>query len=524
MSNTFHIYGPPGTGKTRYLANEASKLSQGVGGSTSVLICSLTRAAAKEIAGRGTYVNEDMIGTLHAHAFRALGQPEMVTKHIAEWNDHCGARHMMLSGGHDDDMVGNTDGDKTMAECVVLRSKMVPVEHWTNARCIAFNKKWEEWKGDHDYFDFTDLIDRAIKDVEKPPGNPTVMIGDEAQDWSKLEATLFRDHWGKHAQTVKMSGDEDQTIFSWRGADPHIFSGHEIPKENETILEQSYRVPSAIHAKAISWIRQIKNRKDVIYLPKVGEVGEVRRKDSYIYRDPPQMVREVLQHVKNNEEVMILGSCAYMLQAVIKELRLYGIPFHNPYRTTSHNWNPLNTSKDKVSTMDRLKAFLHPDNDKGTNPDIWSKEAMQMWFPLLKSRGLLHTGTQKVVESGDFTPPNEVWGWGSFFKDSGVVDNLLNIDKEWFLENIIPSKSKSVDYPLKIIENGLSECGPNVVVGTIHSVKGAEADHVYLFPDIAYQASLGDRDEIIRLMYVGMTRAKQSLTLCGGSSNLSVEW
>jgi hypothetical protein len=213
-----------------------------------------------------------------------------------------------------------------------------------------------------------------------------------------------------------------------------------------------------------------------------------------------------------------------MLQPVIKELRLYGIPFHNPYRTTSHNWNPLNTSKDKVSTMDRLKAFLHPDNDKGTNPDIWSKEAMQMWFPLLKSRGLLLTGTQKVVESGDFRPPNELRKWGNFFKDSNDVDSCLATDKAWFLKNIIPSKSKSIDYPIKIIENGMSDSGPNVVVGTVHSVKGAEADHVYVFPDIAYQASLGNMDEIIRLFYVAFTRAKQTLTLCGASSNLAVEW
>jgi superfamily I DNA/RNA helicase len=61
-------------------------------------------------------------------------------------------------------------------------------------------------------------------------------------------------------------------------------------------------------------------------------------------------------------------------------------------------------------------------------------------------------------------------------------------------------------------------------VGTIHSVKGGEADVVFLFPDMsqagdaAYQRHGPARDAVIRLFYVGMTRAREALYLADGAS------
>jgi superfamily I DNA/RNA helicase len=61
---------------------------------------------------------------------------------------------------------------------------------------------------------------------------------------------------------------------------------------------------------------------------------------------------------------------------------------------------------------------------------------------------------------------------------------------------------------------------PQVVVGTIHSVKGAQADVVYLFPDLSqagdaqYQRNGEPRDSVIRVFYVGATRARETLYIC----------
>ncbi len=69
---------------------------------------------------------------------------------------------------------------------------------------------------------------------------------------------------------------------------------------------------------------------------------------------------------------------------------------------------------------------------------------------------------------------------------------------------------------------------PKVLVGTIHSVKGGEADVVFLFPDVssaadvAYQRYGPDRDSVIRLFYVGVTRARKTLYICQRESSMAV--
>ena len=63
---------------------------------------------------------------------------------------------------------------------------------------------------------------------------------------------------------------------------------------------------------------------------------------------------------------------------------------------------------------------------------------------------------------------------------------------------------------------GLTE-EPRIILGTIHSVKGGEADVVVLWPDLSAAGALeygragNSRDSVIRQFYVGMTRAREVL-------------
>ena len=67
---------------------------------------------------------------------------------------------------------------------------------------------------------------------------------------------------------------------------------------------------------------------------------------------------------------------------------------------------------------------------------------------------------------------------------------------------------------------------PQVIIGTIASVKGGEADSVYLWPDLSpagiEEWHSRDKSAIYRLFYVGITRAKETLTILAPSSNLTV--
>jgi superfamily I DNA/RNA helicase len=69
---------------------------------------------------------------------------------------------------------------------------------------------------------------------------------------------------------------------------------------------------------------------------------------------------------------------------------------------------------------------------------------------------------------------------------------------------------------------------PQVVVGTIHSVMGGQADVVYLFPDLSragdaqYNRGGAARDSVIRVFYVGLTRARETLYICHRETGMAV--
>ncbi len=101
----------------------------------------------------------------------------------------------------------------------------------------------------------------------------------------------------------------------------------------------------------------------------------------------------------------------------------------------------------------------------------------------------------------------------------------------WWLFRVMKGNEKTASYPVRIAERrGLPALRqrPQVILGTIHSVKGGEADTVFLCPDISYPAHHGwilpgeEHDAIVRQFYVGMTRARQRLVICEPSGEQSV--
>lgn len=73
---------------------------------------------------------------------------------------------------------------------------------------------------------------------------------------------------------------------------------------------------------------------------------------------------------------------------------------------------------------------------------------------------------------------------------------------------------EKIAYANRIIDKIDQE--PNVNIGTIHSVKGGEADHVVIMTDVSHgvqkQLEL-DEDSEHRVFYVGITRARKSVTV-----------
>jgi superfamily I DNA/RNA helicase len=121
--------------------------------------------------------------------------------------------------------------------------------------------------------------------------------------------------------------------------------------------------------------------------------------------------------------------------------------------------------------------------------------------------------------------------------EAGVLESMRAAAAEpnhlvrWWSRRIAPEFHGRIQFPMAVALGGgrtaLAD-PPRVIVGTIHSVKGGEAEVVYLFPDlsptgeVAYQRPGPQRDSVIRLFYVGMTRARQTLYICRQESPMAV--
>jgi superfamily I DNA/RNA helicase len=104
--------------------------------------------------------------------------------------------------------------------------------------------------------------------------------------------------------------------------------------------------------------------------------------------------------------------------------------------------------------------------------------------------------------------PNEL-AWGDLFGD-----DLLESTWMTALPNMAVGDREYVR-ALRRSGESLSKPG-RVRIGTVHSVKGAEADNVALLTDVSLRVQHGarvDPDSELRVQYVGVTRAKHTLHL-----------
>lgn len=526
----YRKFGPPGTGKTTSLARDIRHAVERFG-PAAVMVASYSKAAAAEIASRDLPIPADRVGTLHAMGLRALGRPRVVdSKMLVDWNESYPS--MRIEGDArrsvDDPMDrsgGKARGDELLAEYELLRARCRPRELWPNG-VKGFAKTWEEWKQSHDAVDFGDMIERAIEDCPIAPGNPTVGFFDECQDMSRLEWRLVRS-WARAMDYVVCVGDDDQTIYEWRGAEPRSFLEPALDSEHVRVLSQSYRVPGAVHRLASRWIGAVRGRQQKSYKPRADESGatvegEVKRVSRRL-ADPAGVADLAARLADEGRTVAILASCSYMLAPLIGEMRRIGLPFHNPWRRARGDWNPMHPAKG-VSSASRLLAWLGP--SMRADGTAWTIEEMKQWTEVVKSEGVLKRGAKtEIGHAVDMT----VEDFGRWVEPSAIAAGAGG-DVGFLLSHAPSAKRKPLEYAAKVLgkrgPDALS-AQPKVIVSTIHASKGGEADAVILCPDLSrsgYDDWIDNEASVRRLFYVAMTRAKESLYILEpNNARLSVE-
>ena len=535
----FRIVGPPGCGKSTTIRHWAAKAVDRYG-SDGVMVTSFSRAAAMEIASRGLAVDRQMVGTLHSMALRAIGKPTIAETRIDEWNATHPAYRLTPSASRDINTParasndGKTPGDKLMEQAQRLRKLMTPHASWPS-HVMLFEKRWREWKDEHEFVDFTGLLEVALETIPVAPGAPSVLFVDEAQDLGVLELALVRS-WMSQTEFGVLVFDTDQTIYSFTGASPEALLAQDVPPENVRVLSQSYRIPRVVHEFAVKWIEQSSFRYPSVYNPREEE-GELHRIGA-TFQNPNALVADV---AKAKGTTMILASCSYMLAPTIKRLRSQGIPFQNKGQATNGSWNPMRG-------VPKVLAFLAPDPRLAT-PDrpnrLWTYAEARAWVALIRSAGVLKRGAkaeigrQRDARKGTdaaLTPitPDEL---RELFEPEALGELTAAFTDgtatTWLARSSLAQHTKRLRFYDAVARNrGVNALleEPSVTVGTLHSSKGCEADEVHIFPDLSqsgfaeWRGTPQQRDTIRRLFYVGATRARRRLVLAKPATPMTIRW
>ncbi len=539
VTTEYQMFGPPGTGKTWSLADQAERAAK-AHGPNKLLVTSFSRSAAAEITDRHLPIGPDRIGTLHSFCWQALGGPKIAEAHVAAWNQRYPGTRLTTAnklGRLDGEQPGEDDdtrraGDLLLQELNRYRGQMLDTQSWP-LRVRDFAGRWEEYKRSEGLLDFCDLIDYCHRDVAVAPGAPAVILADEAQDLNRMQLTLLR-KWGRRAEYFVIALDDDQTIYSFTGASPDALLEAVIPQDHIVILEQSHRVPHAIHQFADQLIHRVSRRQEKVYRPRPA-AGAVHR-ISAGYKCPDYAIlSSAVKHLEQGKTVMFLAACSYMLQPLIQVLRKHAIPFHNPYRRSNGHWNPLRLGKGSAAS--RILALLVAHPDYGAERHPWTHSDLARWSEWLRPTGILKTNAADRLRQADGKERVPLDLLIEIFDDGVVASLLATFDGnyrallDWWRNRVILAVRNRIQFPAEIVARlgpkGLIE-PPRAVVGTIHSVKGGEADVVYLFPDLSpagdaqYQIAGPPRDSMIRVFYVAATRARETLHLCGRETNRSI--
>jgi superfamily I DNA/RNA helicase len=317
--------------------------------------------------------------------------------------------------------------------------------------------------------EYADMISKFVEEDKCPPLHAVFL--DEAQDLSPLQWKMFF-YIESRCDRSYIAGDDDQTIYTFQGADPKVF----IDLEGEVDAQiQSRRVPRVIHKLASSIFPHMTKRLEKKWLPRDVE-GELHTNVDFESID--FSTGEWLILTRTNKMLERLREHLYRMNYRFesKAQELLPSKMLNAYKV----WKRLNEG-----------AYVNKEDVK----DLWD-------FLTVKD-GHLTRG---------FAGGKTLEGITSVNLEELRAEHGLLAAGGW---EILKFPEDSKLYIKKLLESGDDLMKPaRIKLSTIHSVKGEEKDNVVLFTDIEriiYESAKRDADPEHRTFFVGITRAKEKL-------------
>ena len=412
--------------------------------------------------------------------------------------------------------------------------------------------------------DFNDLILHCIKIFENNPDIVTMysknfkyILVDEYQDTNFIQSKWLK-LLAKENNNICCVGDDDQSIYSWRGAEIKNFLEFDKTYENTKVirLEKNYRSTQNILSVASSLISNNENRLGKTLFTD-GEEGENVYLDSYRNgKDEAIGIGEKIENLKSRfklNNISILVRAIFQTREFEERFLKIGIPYRIIGGIKFYERSEIKDCIAYLRIVSQPKDDLSFERIVNVPKRSIGETTVKMIYEYANNNGLsLESGAKKMIELNLIKPKPKLglfsllnlidkWrfdlrkkinhvkllqiildesGYSQMLKDKKDLENenrlenikeLLNAMKDFdnlesFLEHVSLASSIDNDWD-----------GEKVNLMTMHASKGLEFDTVFLpgweeglFP---HQKSIDEKgqkglEEERRLAYVGITRAK----------------
>lgn len=415
--------------------------------------------------------------------------------------------------------------------------------------------------------DFDDLLLKTVELFEKCPDvlekyqrRFRYINVDEFQDTNKLQYRIVK-MLAEESGNLFVVGDEDQSIYSWRGAEIRniLDFNKDFPNAKVYKLEQNYRSTTSILKAANNVIKNNANRNEKVLWSEIADDDSVEYYEAYSDRDEAVQVTRTIDKLVHcgatYKGIAVLVRANSLTRTIEEEFNLHQIPYKvfGGFRFFERKEikDALAYVRLAINPSDNdsiLRIINYPKRGIGNSTvqeiqDVATRLNMTYFSVLLNPDNLSASSAKKlasftqiamdIVSNVKTMKPVEFVQYvihrsgledalqaSSDAEDINRLENvreLVNAVSQFCEDNPHSGISDFMQSVALVSDTDNMDDDNYVSIATIHAVKGLEFDNVFIigleegiFPT-QRAINSGDIEEERRLMYVAITRAKKKL-------------
>lgn len=579
-----HASGPmlvlagPGSGKTTVITQRTKHLiaSQGIDPSR-ILVITFTKAAASEMKERfhrlmGQKTYPVTFGTFHAvffhilkHAYGFHGGNIIREEQRFQFMKEI-IQKMHLEYEDENEFAGDLLG-----EISLMKNTGVSLEHYYSKNCgkEIFEQIYQSYDSrmkKSRLIDFDDMLvycyelfDQRKDILSAWQKKYQYILIDEFQDINRLQFDIVK-MMALPENNLFVVGDDDQSIYRFRGAKPELMLGFEksYPTAQRVLLDVNYRSCTSVVESSLRLISHNAERFDKKIQPGNCQMGRKAKQGVkyFLWESQKEESKAIIEQILADcraggsyNDCAVLFRTNTQPRQFMSQLMAYNIPFRTKDNIPNlyEHWiardiltyirlaQGSRSRKDFLQIMNRPNRYITRDSLEYDTVafDVWAEffyDKKQHW--VAERIEQLEGDLRVLSRTGPYAAINYIRmgiGYEEYLRNYAEYrriseDNLIEVlDElqeqarefraydEWFAH--MEAYTKELQRQKKQQEM-LAEC---LSLATLHSAKGLEYKTVHILDVneelMPYKKAVLDADlqEERRMFYVGITRAKENL-------------